>query len=60
MKKCPKCKKKTLKTREEEMGRVMKNIHSIGDYMGYQPWRTADDWSCCTERCMNPKCGYIK
>lgn len=58
MRKCPKCKKKTLQTAAEEIRRANKGIDSIGDYMGRQPWRTADAWSCCTAKCDN--CGYMR
>jgi hypothetical protein len=60
MKTCPKCKKKTLRTREEEMKRVMANVDSIGAYMGSGAWKTEDAWSLCSEICTNKKCGHIK
>lgn len=58
MKICPKCKKRTLRTAEEELRRANADIHSIGEYFGRQPWYIADFWSCCSEKCTS--CSYIK
>lgn len=60
MNKCTKCKKKTLCTAKEEIAAANRGIQSTGDYLGRAPWRTADDWSCCSAVCTNPKCGYVR
>lgn len=53
---CPKCKKQTLKTKANDMSRPK----SIGECYSPSVFRSADEWSLCSERCTDPECNYIK
>jgi hypothetical protein len=58
MRKCPRCKEKTLRMKAE----VVKQIspQSIGECFNMGYWRTMDDWSLISAKCVNPKCGYFR
>jgi len=59
MRKCPRCKRKTLRMKSE----VIKQIEpqSIGDCFDKSNyWRTMDEWSLISAKCTNPKCGYFR
>ena len=58
MKKCPRCKEKTLRTKGDVLRQVGSKDADKLLHIGVPP--SVDVWSLVSDRCINTKCGYFR